>query len=62
MRVKIIKCSGAEYWYNSLVGKTFEVEDYGKNDFVLKEDKERGYNCMWRHIEKCDCEYDCNPL
>jgi hypothetical protein len=27
MKVKIVKCSGRNYWYKDLVGQTFEVQD-----------------------------------
>lgn len=36
MKIKIIKCSRKDYWYNNLVGKIYEVED-GKHGAIVVE-------------------------
>jgi hypothetical protein len=49
MRVKIIKCSGDEYWYKNKIGEEFEVmlssKDNRKFDYLMKElcEKENHY-------------------
>jgi len=41
-------------WYYNRVGEVFQVYEWAK-DYVLKEDYDKGYKFMWRHIDKEDC-------
>ena len=57
MKVKIIKCSGDDYWYKDLVGVEFEVIDkITSQDYILKEDYDLGHKACWRHIYIKDAE------
>ena len=49
MRVKIIKCSGRDFWYRNNIGEVFEVVDHGGNDY------QRSGDCGY-FIGKDDCE------
>lgn len=54
MKIKIIKESEANMWYNLHVGETFEVDERKTTDayYVVKETLLR-----WvRHVFKSDCE------
>jgi hypothetical protein len=55
MEVRIIKSSTQESWYSDLIGEVFEVKEWG-GDYVLMEDYKNGFNYIWRHISKYDCE------
>ena len=55
-RVKIIKCSGEQFWYKNLIGEEYGVDNAsGVRDFVLWEDYVNK-RTMWRHIAQQDCE------
>lgn len=41
-------------WYHRMEGQDFQVYDNGR-DYILKEDKDKGYGASWRHISKDDC-------
>jgi len=55
-RVKIIKCSGPEYWYKNSIGETFEVYVDGHRGYIVKEDYDLGHRTQWRHLMDDDCE------
>lgn len=54
MKIKIDK-GRPSYWYAELAGQIFEVVDDGPfDDYILKEDFDKGPPAMWRHILKSD--------
>ena len=48
-----VKITKSAYWYT--VGETYEVIKWTK-DFVVLQDYNLGYDTMWRHIDRGDCE------
>jgi hypothetical protein len=55
MKVKIIKCSGNEYWYKDKIGKVYKVKKYNDSDYILKSNKRliiKQYDCIVIKPEK----------
>lgn len=36
-KIEIVKCSSDKYWYNSRVGESFNIHDYGVRDYYVND-------------------------
>jgi hypothetical protein len=53
--VLIVNAKAPPCWYAGLEGEVFEVYK-GRQNYILKEDVDRGHSAMWRHMDFDDCE------
>lgn len=56
LRVRITKASLPTYWYSRLIGREFDVYKWRSDDYVVKEDYDKGQHAAWGHIAVEDAE------